>query len=484
MAKARRNKENLEAQEKFWQYNVQDLANLNLVFIFSVLETMMITNLAKTLAAMLVVAIPSFGHAAVLTNGSDDGDVSVDVDAFGSSGYGFYNPVGPINGGDVIYGSSVLLTQGSGLMDLARAVDTETEVLSESESQFITRFSVNQLEFTLTQTVQDTFEGVDRTGSILTQSFAIRNLTDVPNTFSLVRYLDGDLYLNDNSLADGGGVLTQGGQLVLFETEASGAANDNDTFVGITASGGTQPVGGGFAVVTCCGVDQIPLPNTVDNDNNADGFTDTAFDVTLQLQRDFSIGVGETQVFTTTTLFGNGVPPAPGSTESLPLLPDRTEIIDGVQVFSFDIPATYTPETVIWIDPIIAVGYTYAVTGAEFFSVTAPSLAAVADGDGLYTLTVAGLGPISLASGASYSFGPGVTSFTLTGIDPTLGLDPSNPLAFVTGIALTNINGSATVTMTPITVETSPVPLPASLPLLLAGLGGIAALRRLRRTQA
>jgi hypothetical protein len=420
-------------------------------------------------------------NAATLTNGSGDGDVSIEVDDFGYSNYGLFNPVGEIGAGDVIFSSEVLLTQGNFLTSLASASDSGVSVISQTDNQYITRFNINQLEFTLTQTVQDAIEGGVQSGSLLTQSYAIRNLTDVPNSFSLVRYLDADLYLNDDSLADGGGVLNQNGQLVVFQTAASGAANDNDAFVGITASGGMQPVGGGYAVQECCGVNSFPLPNTVDNDTNNDGFTDTAYDVTIQLQRDFSIGVNETQVFSTTTLFGNGAPPAVGSLESLPLLPDGTTTVDGVTVYSFNIPENYAPETTIWIDPVIAVGYTYEVTGAEFFNVTAPSLAAVPDGDGQYVVTYGATSTILLA-GQTLTFGPGsaITSFTITGIDPLLGLDPLNPLAFVTGVGLTNISGPATVTMSPITIDTTPsaVPLPATALLLGAGLFGLGAFRR------
>jgi hypothetical protein len=430
-----------------------------------------------TLLGFLLIS-PIALNAAMLTNSNGDGDISIEVDEFGASSYGFFDPIGPIGGGDVIFYSEALLTQGSSVSGLGGLSDSGVSVISQTSNQFVTRFNVNQLEFTLTQTVQDAIQAGAQSGSLLTQSYAIRNTADVTNTFSMVRYLDADLYLNDGTLRDGGGILFQNGQLVAFQTEASGAANDNDVFIGITTSGGTQPTGGGYAVQQCCGVNQFPLPNSVDNDVNNDGFTDIAYDVTIQLARNFSLAANETQVFSTTTLFGNGAPPALGSIESLPVLPDGTTTVNGVPVYSFDIPSTYAPETTIWIDPIIAIGYTYTVTGSTFFSVTAPSLAAIPDGDGMYTITVGG-STFALASGATHVFGAGVDSFTLTGIDPALGLDPLNPLAFVTGIALNALSGPTTVTMTPITFDTAAaVPLPASAFLLGAALFGLGAVRR------
>ena len=75
-----------------------------------------------------------------------------------------------------------------------------------------------------------------------------------------------------------------------------------------------------------------------------------------------------------------------------------------------------------------------------------------------------------------------MTSFTLSGIDPTLGLDPNNPQAFVTGISLGAFTQTAArVTMTPMTANVSAVPLPATGWALMAGIGGLAALRRRRR---
>ena len=345
----------------------------------------------------------------------------------------------------------------------------------------VSTFRINQLEFTLTQTVTDAVNSGVQTGSVLTQNYAIQNLTDAANSFSLFRYLDGDLYLNDDTLDDGGGVMRQGGQLVLFETDISGSDDDDNTFIGITASGGTQPQTGAYSITPYTGYPNFVLDDSVYGDNDDDGFTDGVYDVTLLLRRDFLIPAGQSQIFTTTTLFGNATPPAPGSAESLPLLPSSTEVGE-TPVYHFDLPAGYQPEQVIWIDPVIAVGYTYEVTDGTFFSVTAPSMSAVPDTDG-YLISVGGI-TSTLLAGQTYAFASGVTLFTLSGIDEALGLNPNNPLAFPTGIALANMAvGSTDITMTPITADTTPsaIPLPATGLLLVGGFGLLGGLRRRRR---
>jgi hypothetical protein len=209
--------------------------------------------------------------------------------------------------------------------------------------------------------------------------------------------------------------------------------------------------------------------------------------VTLALRNVFSLAAGATQTYTTQTLFGNSVPPAPGSLETLPLLPDT---LDTGGAFVFNIDADdITEGEIIFIDPVIATGYTYTVTGADFTSVQAPSFAAVADMDG-YILSVGG-DDYALASGQLINFADlglaGITNFTITGIDEALMLDPANTAAFVTGVALGNLS-TQTITLTQAAIETDTdangpaiVPLPASAFLLMGGMFGLGALRRRKR---
>lgn len=179
------------------------------------------------------------------------------------------------------------------------------------------------------------------------------------------------------------------------------------------------------------------------------------------------------------TVTGDHLGDPEGLFESTPVLPDTTDDNGGF-VFNLE-DIRNLPGRIFFIDPEIATGYTYEITGDLFFSVQAPSLNAVPDGDGQYLLTY-GMGLTEvLDAGEIFEFGPnGVSSFTITGIDPLLMLDPTDGNAFVTGVSVVTGGIPGTITQTPITTEVNAVPLPASGVLLLSGIAGVAFLRRRR----
>lgn len=182
------------------------------------------------------------------------------------------------------------------------------------------------------------------------------------------------------------------------------------------------------------------------------------------------------------TVSGDDLGDPEGLFESSPVLPDDVNEGGGF-VFNLE-DIRNLPGRIFFIDPEIATGYTYEITGDLFFSVQAPSLNAVADGDGQYVLSYEQAGTLFeqiLNAGDVFEFGPdGVSSFTITGIDPALMLDPTNANAFVTGVSVVNGGVPGTITQTPITTEVNAVPLPASGVLLLSGIAGLAFLRRRR----
>jgi hypothetical protein len=150
--------------------------------------------------------------------------------------------------------------------------------------------------------------------------------------------------------------------------------------------------------------------------------------------------------------------------EGNPLLP--TNVVDGRFDFLFTPELALIPR--VWIDPEIALGYEYSVSGALFSTVTAPSFDLIPDSDG-YQVEADGQ-IYDLLFGETVVFSSPTDAFRLSGIDPRLMLNPDNPLAFPLGVSFSNV-GDRTVRVSQLAIREviAPVPVPASLGLL--GLG-------------
>lgn len=166
----------------------------------------------------------------------------------------------------------------------------------------------------------------------------------------------------------------------------------------------------------------------------------------------------------------------PGMSPDYPLLPRVYNPETGA--FGFVVPTLGTPEDVLFIDPVIAIGYNYTTDAIPFRSVLIPE--ALPNGDAAFELLFGGY-TIPLLAGDTYDFttliSDGVREFTIRGIDPSEMLDPTNPVAFVTGLAFME-SGLTDVTMTAISsVPEFPSSLLAMIPM---GLFLFAQLRRKR----
>ncbi|WP_333573969.1 PEPxxWA-CTERM sorting domain-containing protein [Sphingomonas sp.] len=287
---------------------------------------MAITLKARGLMAAGILTL-AFGAceaaAATLTNGTGDGQLSIDIGNTGAFSSAIYNPLGMVGGSDAVYASTLYLGFGGSIFDLANA---QASFVSGDARQRISTFTLGTLSFTLTQTLSDLISNGVQTGTMLTQSYAFTNQASQAQDLTFGRYLDGDLNFGAGGNGnDGGGKLTSAGNTILFETDAATGRNDLATFIGIYNEGGTSL---GFDV------DQYgalrprmsagqPLNNRVNGDLDGDGFIDAGpgYDVALGLTNGFSLGAGQQGSFVTHTIFGSGTPgsvqvpgvPEPGS---------------------------------------------------------------------------------------------------------------------------------------------------------------------------
>jgi hypothetical protein len=153
--------------------------------------------------------------------------------------------------------------------------------------------------------------------------------------------------------------------------------------------------------------------------------------------------------------------------------------VDNLGVFHFDM--TVIAGQTFFIDPLVATGYDYK-TGASdpnFACVTLPNLqsspydVSFMEGGSTISDLIFGNAKFCFPTG-------GVSEFDVTDINPELGLDPSDPTAFITGLDFVG-PGQFTGTMTPLAAS---IPEPGALAIFVSSLAGFALLRRRRAVSA
>jgi hypothetical protein len=145
-----------------------------------------------------------------------------------------------------------------------------------------------------------------------------------------------------------------------------------------------------------------------------------------------------------------------GATPAQPLAPSGTDPLLG---FLFGFNTGSAGDNFFWIDPLVAVGYDYEITGSNVTSIVVPAL----PGDSSFGLSLFDGSNFvfdqTITGGVAHNFAPGgVSKFRVDAIDPGEALDPTDPLAFVTGMTFADPNATVQVAMLPLTFNTDPQP--------------------------
>ena len=191
------------------------------------------------------------------------------------------------------------------------------------------------------------------------------------------------------------------------------------------------------------------LPETLSTGKILEQGHHYSLEISFALTRNGPLG-DNTTLLTRSRSFFNFVPMPEGSPPNV-FLPI---VIPEIGVYSFK--TTLDPGQLIFIDPVVAIGYEYAIGAGDpnFASVTLPN----GIGNNLYNLYLFNgykyFFKARIKGGVPYKFsGRGVDRFLINGIEKEAALDPNNPTAFITGLTFKG-SGKFTGTMTPITEST------------------------------
>jgi Ca2+-binding RTX toxin-like protein len=262
------------------------------------------------------------GAIVTITNGMGDGNLSVPgLNALGTFTDANYDPLGTPMSMDTVGDSKVYFRSGTlGMRDtldnLAMGVSTIRSTGSEANSTF----TVGNLSFQLTQTVETTFDALGiQNGSLLTQTYNFVNTGTMTENFEFVRYLDSQLEFDGSMMLDGGGRLNvPTGEEVIYATDTGGTSRSPTNYIGVTGQNGTAPVANRFEIEDLTVLEPdiilgIALDDMVLGDGDGDEFVDpgSEFDLVLGVRNLFTVAPGASDVYTTHTLFGSGTPVNP-----------------------------------------------------------------------------------------------------------------------------------------------------------------------------
>jgi hypothetical protein len=240
----------------------------------------------------------------ILANGdpaTTNGAVRVTVDGLGAFGREFgadrdavFNPPATRGAAGTTYSSGLYVSSWDDfLVDCADG--QPAQVISSSETSLTTRDTFGTLQIDLTQTLA----AVERSTSVLTQTYRLRNLNEIPANLTLVRHLDASLHY-DGADADGAAAAPDGS--LLYQYEPGDDPPAPSTLVGITGSLGGDGTPDRWTIQP---FDYRPTVRSLNGINAADhGAVNPASDPTQTQQWSAQIAPDAEVVFTTATRFG------------------------------------------------------------------------------------------------------------------------------------------------------------------------------------
>ncbi len=166
-------------------------------------------------------------------------------------------------------------------------------------------------------------------------------------------------------------------------------------------------------------------------------------------------------MFSNFEVLPNGAPPV-----NLPAI-----TVSGTQV-TLGFNLRVEPGLTYYLDPEVATGYVFKVGSGNpnCARVELPNIGNPTPYDLYFWNGSSFVFDTMLAADTVFDFASGgVSEFEVLGVDPSLGLSPTNPTAFITGLTFEGA-GSFTGTMTPITVA---VPEPSTWAMILVGFVGL-----------